>query len=126
MDKIWLIRTKSNHILGPVSKEKVIELYKNGSIKADDEICSGNGYWFFIRETELVNRFLLGQEAQGFNPISEAKDVITANISNIISPVKKEITPSSPSVSLEMAQVLPANEDLEYPEMEVFDGEKKK
>lgn len=77
MDKNWLIRTKSNHILGPVSKEKVQELYKNGSIKPDDEVCSGNGYWFFIREDEMVERFLTGNEAQGFNPISEAKDVIT-------------------------------------------------
>ena len=78
MDKNWLIRTKSNHILGPVSKEKVLELYHNGSIKADDEICSGNGYWFFIRENDLVDRFLLGSDSQGFNPISEAKDVLTA------------------------------------------------
>ena len=79
MEKNWLIRTKSNHILGPVSKEKVNELYKNGSIKGDDEVCSGNGYWFFIREDDLVARYLIGNEVQGFNPISEAKDVITAS-----------------------------------------------
>ena len=79
MEKNWLIRTKSNHILGPVSKEKVHELYKNGSIKGDDEVCSGNGYWFFIREDDLVARYLVGNETQSFNPISEAKDVITAS-----------------------------------------------
>lgn len=77
MEKNWLIRTKSNHILGPISKEKVVELYQNGSIKADDEVCSGNGYWFFIREDDMVSRFLMGNESQGFNPISEAKDVLT-------------------------------------------------
>ena len=71
MDKNWLIRTKSNHILGPVSKEKVLELYHNGSIQPDDEVCSGNGYWFYIREKDLVERFLLGSELQGFNPLSE-------------------------------------------------------
>lgn len=76
MEKNWLIRTKSNHILGPISKEKVVELYQNGSIKADDEVCTGNGYWFFIREDDMVSRFLLGNEVQGFNPISEAKDVL--------------------------------------------------
>ncbi len=76
MDKNWLIRTKSNHLLGPVSKEKVIELYKNGSIKPDDEVCSGNGFWFFIREDDLVERFLTGAEVQSFNPISEARDVL--------------------------------------------------
>lgn len=76
MEKNWLIRTKSNHILGPVSKEKVQELYKNGSIKPDDEICSGNGFWFFVREEDMVGRFLVGDEVQGFNPISEAKNVL--------------------------------------------------
>lgn len=81
MDKNWLIRTKSNHILGPISKEKVLELYHNNSIKPDDEICSGNGFWFFIREEDMVKRFILGEEVQGFNPISEAKDVLTQGAS---------------------------------------------
>ena len=79
MGKNWLIRTKSNHILGPVSKEKVLELYQNGSIKQDDEICSGNGYWFFIRENDLVEKYLMGNSHQSFNPISEAKDVLTSS-----------------------------------------------
>src|SRR5690606_21666428 len=79
MEKNWLIRTKSNHILGPVSKEKVLELYKNGSIKPDDEVCSGNGFWFFIREDDMVARYLLGNDIQSFNPISEAKDVLTSS-----------------------------------------------
>lgn len=83
MGKNWLIRTKSNHILGPVSKEKVLELYHNNSIKLDDEVCTGNGYWFFIRETELVEKYLLGNEVQGFNPMSEAKDVLTLGIDKV-------------------------------------------
>jgi hypothetical protein len=93
MEKNWLIRTKSNHILGPVSKEKVIELYNNGSIKQDDEICSGNGYWFFVREDDLVSRFVLGKELQGFNPISEAKDVLIAPINKPrYEPTRDDIT----------------------------------
>lgn len=79
MDKNWLIRTKSNHILGPITKEKLIELFNNESLKPDDEICSGNGFWFFIREEEMVNRYLLGDEKQTFNPISEAKNVLTTD-----------------------------------------------
>ncbi len=78
MSKNWLIRTKTNHILGPISKDKVLELLQNGSIKADDEVCSGNGFWFFIREDDMVARFLLGREQQSFNPISEAKDILTS------------------------------------------------
>jgi hypothetical protein len=83
MDKNWLIRTKTNHILGPISKEKVLELFHNNSIKPDDEICSGNGFWFFIREDDMVKRFLLGSEVQGFNPVSEAKDVLTSGVKNM-------------------------------------------
>lgn len=79
MDKNWLIRTKSNHILGPISKEKVQELYRNGSIKPDDEVCAGNGFWFFVREDDMVTRYLTGREVQAFNPISEAKDVLTSS-----------------------------------------------
>jgi hypothetical protein len=95
MEKNWLIRTKSNHILGPVSKEKVLELYQNGSIKADDEVCSGNGFWFFIREEDKIARFLLGNEVQGFNPISEAKDVLTSSSHHhpvVDKPVEEDIT----------------------------------
>lgn len=82
MIKNWLIRTKSNHILGPVSKEKIIELYQNGSIRPEDEVCSGNGYWFFMREKELVESYILGDKKQSFNPISEARDVLTAERQN--------------------------------------------
>lgn len=83
MQKNWLIRTKSNHILGPVSKEKVLELYHNGSIRQEDEICSGNGYWFYLREKEQVDRYLLGAQRQSFNPISEARDVLTADLNSV-------------------------------------------
>lgn len=93
MGKNWLIRTKSNHILGPISKEKVLELLHNSSIKPDDEVCSGNGYWFYIRETELVDKYLLGTTAQGFNPMSEAKDVLTAPSSSFEKdPTRDDIT----------------------------------
>lgn len=89
MGKNWLIRTKSNHILGPVSKEKVFELYQNGSIKADDEVCSGNGFWFFIRESDLVDKYLKGGATQSFNPISEAKDVLTATVPEFEEPQRE-------------------------------------
>jgi hypothetical protein len=90
MNKNWLIRTKSNHILGPVSKDKVIELYKNGSIKGDDEVCSGNGFWFFIREKDLIDKYLLANNRQPFNPISEAKDVLTSDDSSHDVPERPE------------------------------------
>jgi hypothetical protein len=93
MGKNWLIRTKSNHILGPISKEKVLDLYTNGSIKQDDEVCCGNGYWFFIRESSLVEKYLVGNGPQSFNPVSEAKDVLTASSGNVeYEPTRDDIT----------------------------------
>jgi hypothetical protein len=87
MSKNWLIRTKSNHILGPISREKVLELFKNHSIKPDDELCSGNGFWFFVREDDLLKRYLENQEVQGFNPISEAKNVLTVDLAQQQTPL---------------------------------------
>jgi hypothetical protein len=107
MDKNWLIRTKNNHILGPVSKEKVRDLISNGSIKGDDEICSGDGYWLYIRETELVAKYILGDCLQGFNPVQEAKTVLSPG---------KNIEPKN-----DEEDMLPAGNDLEYPDMSKSD-----
>lgn len=71
-EKKWLIRTKNNHILGPVSKEKIKELLDNGSIKGDDEICCANGYWIYIREDDLVEKYIYSENIQEFNPVQEA------------------------------------------------------
>ena len=70
MEKNWLIRTSQNQILGPISKERVIELIKKGNLTDDDEICSGNGYWFLIKEKNLVEKYIYGNHLQAFNSIS--------------------------------------------------------
>jgi len=87
--KNWLIRTKSNQILGPVSKDKVIELYHNGSVRPEDEICSGNGFWFFLREKDQVEYYLLGNKKQPFNPLGEGLSVLTASPDELEPPVGK-------------------------------------
>lgn len=79
MEKNWLIRTEDNHILGPVSKAKVKELVENGSIKGGDELCSGNGFWFYVRESDMVEKYLKSDEEQPFNPVSEAQTVLAEN-----------------------------------------------
>ena len=76
MRKSWLIRTKNNHILGPVSKDKIKELLKNGSIKGDDEICSANGHWIYVREDELIEKYVTGETKQEFNPVQEAQPCV--------------------------------------------------
>lgn len=106
MIKNWLIRTKNNHILGPVSREKIRELISNGSIKGDDEICSGNGYWIHVREQDLIAKFVMGDEPQPFNPVQEAEPVFA------LSPDRDDLEYP------ETEDKLPHNQDLEYPDQE--------
>lgn len=83
MNKNWLIRTKNNHILGPVSLEKIQTLLDNKSLNSDDELCSGNGYWFSVKEEDLVTKYVQNKITQSYNPISEAKTVLARNMEHI-------------------------------------------
>ncbi len=56
--KDWLIRTKQNQILGPVTLEKIKELIEKGSLVDNDEICQGNGIWFWVKEKDLLNKYV--------------------------------------------------------------------
>lgn len=129
--KEWLIRTKNNHILGPVSREKVLDLYNNGSIKQDDEICTGNGYWFFVREKDLVDKYLLGNSRQDFNPVQEADPVLTkkADPAPVQEPVGSVDEPAEmkeedlefPDVN--SGEAIPSDADLEYPDLSLAGGD---
>lgn len=76
MNKTWLIRTKNNHILGPVSRDKILTLLENKTLNLEDELCSGNGYWFSVKEEDLVQKYIHNQIIQSYNPISEAPTVL--------------------------------------------------
>lgn len=134
--KNWLIRTSSNQIFGPVSKEKVIDLIKNKTISYEDEICSGNGYWFFLREHDLVQAYVFDDEKQGFNPISEAKDTLDGSLEiggnpnierdhtthlnlNEINFESEETLQQTDDESDDITQIkLPSDDDLDYPDPE--------
>lgn len=136
-EKNWLIRTSNFQILGPVSKEKIVEFLNKGSLKGEDEVTCGNGYWFLIKEQDLVEKYLLGNIPQTFNPISEAPNVLTANNSpeqtgthnKITKPVKAKETGSDEinlpdDGDLEYPDMtLPEDGDLEYPDMGAPSGE---
>lgn len=141
-DRQWLIRTTTNQIIGPVPNEKIIELIQKGAISKDDEICSGNGYWFWIREKDLLDKYVYGDLPQSFNPISEAPSVLssakeqdqTSSINNlkkgpsisktevgVLVPAQDDLEfPDVNQVfkSLEQEMVLPQNDDLEFPDLE--------
>ena len=113
MEKTWLIRTKNNHILGPVTKDKVRELIEKGSIKGEDEVCSGNGYWFYIREKDLINKYIMGDVKQGFNPVSESETVLCNG--------KVEAALKEAQVDEDGNTSLPSDDDLAYPDMNLPD-----
>lgn len=117
-EKNWLIRTSSFQILGPVSKEKLVEFLNKGSLKGEDEVTCGNGYWFLIKEQDLVEKYLLGNVPQTFNPISEAPNVLTANHSSEQTGTHNKITkPIKAKEPVADEVILPDDGDLEYPDM---------
>lgn len=123
-EKNWLIRTKNKQILGPATKQKVIELIEKGSLTPDDEVTCGNGYWFWIRERDLIDKYLYGDMPQEFNPISEAEDVLTAK--NTPDGITASVTesPSPPVSSPEPSpadNLIPSEDDLAYPDEEDLD-----
>ena len=55
--KNWLIRTSDKKILGPVTREKIIDLIKENKLSPVDEVCLGNDFWFYLKEKQFVQKF---------------------------------------------------------------------
>lgn len=114
-DRNWLIRTRSMQILGPVSLDKVKELMEKNSLRAEDELTSGNGYWFALREVELVEKYIHSNVKQSFNPITEAPTLLAKTDSL---PTKPEKPVEKKADRREEEDIAPlSDEDLEYPDM---------
>ena len=111
MENNWLVRTQSGRILGPIDKKKVISFIEDQSLGEEDELCSGNGHWFYIKEKKLLNNYIYGNATQSFNPVNEAK-VVLANQSS----KKKKSTTSQAKNTNEDALHFPDDTDLEYPD----------
>lgn len=127
-EKCWLIRTTQRQLLGPVSKEKILSFLEKGALAPEDELTSGNGYWFSVKEKDLVEKYLLGDIPQSFNPISEAPSVLTAardqkegtaSLHPNPVPNKEQLKAeaSGQASSSEEEVHLPAQDDLEYPDL---------
>lgn len=120
MERNWLIRTSQNQILGPVAKAKVLEFLQKGALGLNDEVTSGNGYWFSLKEKSLVEKYLHGDVPQGYNPISESKSVLSRRENPDLTTSLNTAPANKTQVLKAAAQtpgVLPANDDLEYPDL---------
>jgi hypothetical protein len=51
----WLIRNRKNEIVGPVTREVLIEKIKTGQLTQEDEVCLANHYWIHLDEREEVH-----------------------------------------------------------------------
>lgn len=120
-ERNWLIRTSQNQILGPVAKAKVVEFIQKGALGLTDEVTSGNGYWFHLREKDLVEKYLFGDVPQSYNPISEAKTVLARrenpDKTTSINASPANVTQVLNIKNLDLTQVVPKNEDLEFPDI---------
>ena len=123
MERNWLIRTSQNQILGPVAKQKLLEFVQKGALGMMDEVCSGNGYWFALKEKELVEKYLQGDLPQGYNPISESRSVLsrkdnpdkTTSINT--APVNNNITQIIKLDLESLNAATPKADDLELPDL---------
>lgn len=98
--KNWLIRTKQNQIIGPLEREKVLEFLEKGDLKDDDELATGNGHWFYIKETGLLNEYLYQGKVQPFNPVSEADTILAADpklIAELLPPRESQAESNGPA-----------------------------
>ena len=123
MERNWLIRTSQNQILGPVAKQKLLEFVQKGALGMMDEVCSGNGYWFSLKEKELVEKYLHGDLPQGYNPISESRSVLsrkdnpdkTTSINT--APANNNITQIIKLDLENLNAAVPKADDLELPDL---------
>jgi hypothetical protein len=120
MDKNWLIRTSQNQILGPVAKAKLLEFIQKGALGMTDEVTSGNGYWFSLKEKELVDKYLNGDVPQSYNPISEAKTIVAIR-DNPDKTTSINTAPANKTQVLKAAGkevvITPKEDDLEFPDI---------
>lgn len=89
-----------------------------------DEVTSGNGYWFSLKEKELVEKYLHGDLPQGYNPISESRSVLsrkdnpdkTTSINS--APVNNNVTQIIKLDLVGLNATPPKADDLELPDVD--------
>jgi hypothetical protein len=70
MSNRWMIRTKEFSLKGPVSSDVIVSMMGSGKLGEEDEVCQGSGYWFYLSEEILVDKYLKGGLKQPFNPVN--------------------------------------------------------
>lgn len=92
--RLWIARTTEMNIVGPMTKEELVKKIAAGELIDSDEVTSGNGYWFWLKEENLLDKYIYGNEEQPFGYVAG---------DDLPSPTQKE------------EAILPENSDLQYP-----------
>ena len=50
LGRSWLIRHADHSFSRPMSEEALLELFSEGGMKPQDEICCSSGYWFSVKD----------------------------------------------------------------------------
>lgn len=89
----------------------VKEMIDNSLLHLDDELIQANGYWFKVKETGLVQEFIVNKKPMPFHPCSSILDNLTPDVSleQLIIKVQ-QVVDSKGKIML-----IPSKEDLEYP-----------
>src|SRR4051794_25276443 len=54
----WLVRTSTNRIEGPYTRDQVVGMIREGKLGPQDEVCQANQYWIYLHEQHEVQKQL--------------------------------------------------------------------
>jgi hypothetical protein len=54
----WLVRTSTNEIIGPMSRDALVAQIREGKLGLQDEVCKANSYWIYLDEADEVKKQL--------------------------------------------------------------------
>ena len=120
--KKWLIRMADGRIFGPLEREQVIQSYRDKLLSEKDEICCGMGYWFYVSEKEIMEKYLFN-ESNDFGAVSldnhsdKVFDDVDTDIT-LISDVSGFVTKKNPCQEKENPVVNIAERVVGYSEKE--------
>ena len=131
----WLLRRNEQSrfaLLGPMSREEVLDAVRSGQVELNDEACVEGGYWFSFHESEELHKNLAvswnqlkkeagelpegDQESTQFGPDNEETDEITITGTETRAPrqmssIRKVSAIHQPSESRESILLTPESEE---------------
>jgi len=88
----WLVRTRDNKILGPMSRAEICQLIFTHRLGIEDEVCRASFYWFYLHEhKELSAQLGIHLPRQPRDDDEEVTETETA-VSDVTSDVTADVT----------------------------------